>query len=318
MDSVILKWDATQHSKNAAGHCACGTKGIYYRRWEGKYYCASCFARQVETRFRKTVSANKLVRKGERVAVALSGGKDSAALLYLLNELRKHMPFTLVAVSADEGITGYRDASLEKAEELTKMLGVEHHTASFAEAFAVTTDDIEKKHCTYCGVFRRYLLNKKAHELGADKLAVGHNLDDEAQSILMNFFRGDIARFHRLGAKPASGGDGFVPRIKPLRDIPEKETALYALVRNLPFSGSECPHSFDNLRRDVQAMVNGLEAKYPGTKMQIVSFYDRLKPSLTAARKEAIAHCAQCGEPSSGGVCKACELLGKVRSAKFL
>ncbi len=296
------------------GICACGSKAIYFRRWEGKYYCNSCLAWQVEKRFRKTVSKSRLVRKGERIAVALSGGKDSSVLLHLMNELRKDLPFDIVAVSVDEGIDGYRLAALEKARELTGNLGIEHHTAYFSGEFNVTIGGISEKHCTYCGVFRRYLLNKKALELGADKLAVGHNMDDEAQSIIMNFFRGDFSRFRRLGAEPAVTGDEkFVQRIKPLRNIPEKEILLYALIKGLPFSDLECQHSFDNLRRDVQKLLDGIEGKYPGSKLQVVSFYDRLRPSLAFVKAARISRCKICGEPASQSICKACGLLEKLR-----
>ena len=296
--------------------CRCGSDIVYYRRYEAKGYCMECFLDSIEKKFRKTITKNNLIQKGDKVAVAVSGGKDSVAMLYLLSNLKG---FDFVAFSIDEGIEGYRSKSIACAESLCKKLGIEHHVYSYKDEIGFGLEEIEKlmggiKHCTYCGVFRRYILNKKARELGATKLAVGHNLDDEAQSIMMNFMRGDFNRFMRLGSFSRTSPK-FVPRIKPFRDVPEKEIAAYAVLRELEFSGDECPHSFDNVRRDMQSLINGFEVKYPGTKQQIVNFYDRMRPSMPATG--SISECVECGEPSSGSLCKACELLSRIREKRL-
>lgn len=293
-------------------NCNCGNKGIYHRKWEGNFYCKECFIMNIEKKFMKTVSENKLVVIGDRIAVGVSGGKDSAVLLYLLNELRKKVPFELLAISIDEGIEKYRNESIGYAEKVTKKLNVSHHVFSFVDEFDFSNDDLPKetKHCTYCGVFRRYLLNKKSKALEANKLAIGHNLDDEAQSVIMNFVRNDYSRFQKLGT--ASGERKFVARIKPLRNLPEKEITLYALLKEIPFFPGECPYSFDNMRREVQTMINDLEKSHPGTKLQIVSFYDRLKPMLVQSG-EGIKYCNICDEPTTMKICKSCELLEKLR-----
>ncbi|MBI2172839.1 MAG: TIGR00269 family protein [Candidatus Aenigmarchaeota archaeon] len=291
--------------------CKCGSDIVYYRRYEARGYCMKCFLDSVEKKFRRTVSKNKLIRKGDKVAVAVSGGKDSLSMLYLLNGIAKG--FSLISFSVDEGISGYRPKGIECAAELARFLGIEHHVYSYRKEIGMEMDSLEElagkkvKNCTYCGVFRRYVLNKKARELGAAKLAVGHNLDDEAQSVMMNFVRGDLNRFSRLGASPGESPK-FVPRIKPLRDIPEKEIAAYAVLKGIKFSGDECPHSFDNVRRDMQGVLNDFELKYPGTKQQVVGFYDRLRGSLPLPGG-SLKECEECGEPSSGALCKACELL---------
>jgi uncharacterized protein (TIGR00269 family) len=292
--------------------CECGQPAVYYRRYEGRDWCRNCFLGSIEKKFRRTVSKNKLIQKGDRIAVAVSGGKDSLTLLHLMSKIKG---MELVAFSIDEGIEGYRPGGIECARRLCKQFGIEHHVYSYRKELGFDLDSLgdilgkDMKHCTYCGVFRRYLLNKKARELGATKLAVGHNMDDEAQSIMMNFVRGDISRFARLGTP--SSGSKFVPRIKPLRDIPEKEIAAYAMLRGIEFSDDECPHSFDNVRRDMQGMLNDFELKYPGTKQQIVNFYDRIK-GFVPLPEGKVHECQECGEPSSGSICKACELLGKI------
>ena len=171
--------------------------------------------------------------------------------------------------------------------------------------FDVSIDDLKDvKHCTYCGVFRRTLLNKAARAVHADKLAVGHNLDDEAQSVLMNVMRGDIKRM-KIPAKD----EKFVERIKPLKNILEKELVIYAIVNSIPYFDGECPNSYNNVRRDAQRMINEFESKYPGTKSQIIRF----KRGIISSNQGKISHCIKCGEPASHEICKACELLAGLK-----
>ncbi len=263
----------------------------------------------IEKRFRKT--AGKFVKRGDRIAVAFSGGKDSAVLLYLMHKFFASRA-EIFALTIDEGIEGYRNRSIEIANELAEKLNIEHHTVSFKDEFNIRVDDIKTdKYCTYCGVFRRDLLNKAAQNLNATKIAVGHNLDDEAQSVIMNFFKGDLSKFSRLGE--ASDGGNFIKKIKPMRGIAEKEIMLYALLNNIPFYDGECPHSFNNMRRDVQTMLNNLEEKYPGSKLQVVRFYDKIKPDIKE-KDMPLNNCKICGATSSQPVCKSCELLEKAKS----
>src|SRR3989344_2439039 len=276
--------------------CSCGSEAVYERIHEGNAYCASCLSHQVEETCYRTVVHEHLIEKGDCVIVGVSGGKDSAVLLALLKKLQDALPFSLKALAVNEGIAGYRNESLSVARHWCATLGIEYETVSFPaghelDAFA------RRKHCTYCGVLRRSLLNKGARELGATKLALGHNADDESQSILMNVLNGDVTRFERLGARPPSRGDRFVPRIKPLRNIMEKEIVAYALVNKVPFYRSECPYSHDNVRRDVLEVINALEQKRPGTKMKILGFYDGLRQQRDV-RSNSLSHCLSCGEPS--------------------
>lgn len=286
--------------------CRCGKDAIYFRRWEGRHYCKKCFIEQIEKQFKRTVRKNSLISREDKIAIALSGGKDSSTLLYLLKKFFRN---DLIAITIDEGIE-YKSKAIASAKRFAKDLGVKHYIFSFKNEFGFQMNEVQN---VYCGVLRRYLLNKKAFELKATKLAVGHHLDNEAQSIIMNFLKGDFSRFQRLGAYPILISDKkFVPRIKPLRDIHENEISLYASLRGIPFhSGHCCTLSEGAMRWDVAEILNDLEEKRPGTKLQIVNFYDKIRPFTVRDVKEKINYC-KCGEPTSREVCRVCEILGEL------
>ncbi len=160
--------------------------------------------------------------------------------------------------------------------------------------------------CTYCGVFRRKLMNDEARSIGAKYLATGHNLDDMAQSVMMDFVRGDADRLARLGPHDIVQ-PGLVPRFYPLRKIPEKETLLYTITAGIPHWDGECPYWEAAIRGEYRTMVDSLEDRTPGTKYAILSSYDKIRPLLQKANaSEGVRFCS-CGEPCNGPRCKACE-----------
>jgi len=169
--------------------------------------------------------------------------------------------------------------------------------------------------CSYCGVWRRWLLNKAAEELKVDKLALGLNLDDEVQMFLMNLMRGDVARLGRTGPYYEVIHEGLVPRIKPLREVPEKEIVLYAVLNNIEVDLSECPYAVEAFRAEIRDWLNEMEEKHPGTKYQLLRSYDKIFPLLakTYAKKVKLNRCKICGQPTSGEICKACQFRLQVK-----
>ena len=295
----------------------CGRKAVYNRRYAGTLLCDRCLIKSVERRFWRAVAEHKLIAPNEKIAVAVSGGKDSVVALHLIADYCKNKNCEVAAVTIDEGIKGYRNHSLPAARENAEELGLEHLIVSFKDAYGATLDEMVKvakkkksrQHpCTYCGVMRRSLLNKAARELGADKLATAHNLDDEAQAIMLNYVRGDFSRLHRLGPIYPPR-EGFVPRIKPMREIPEKEIALYALLKDIKVHLAVCPYA-DGIHTEIRDFLNDFEVKHPNTKFMIVRMFDRMKPHLAGAMPEfEMQRCNFCGEPTPTSACKACELL---------
>ncbi len=253
-----------------------------------------------------------MIERNERIAIAMSGGKDSVVLTHVLSELYgKRKDIELVAISIDEGIEQYRSPTLEIAREVCKNLGIEHHVIHFEKEIGLVLDEIvkrgEKKPCTYCGVFRKYLLNRKARELSATKLATGHNLDDEAQTILLNFLQSDIERLARL--IPSKIQKGLVVRIKPLREIYEREVVAYAVLNNLPVSFEECPYSQTPVRAAIRDFLYEFEKKYPGRKFSVLRSFEAILPCLRERYPQIkLNECKICGEPTPKEICQACEL----------
>ncbi|MEM0217874.1 MAG: TIGR00269 family protein [Candidatus Nezhaarchaeales archaeon] len=296
----------------------CGTKAVYHSLYSGHNFCVKCFLKNVDHRVKTAINKHKLFDTKDRILIAISGGKDSQVLATILSKIEKKFPnVTLMALLIDEGVPGYRDFGLKRSKELCKELGIPLTVTSFKELFGYSLPEItsiaEKKEvmlgaCTFCGILRRRAMNIKAKELNATKVATGHNLDDEAQTVLMNLLRGDVLRLLRLGPKPVEELPGFVPRVKPLRYIPEKEITLYAYFKGYPLYEVECPYVRTSMRDEIRFILNEIEKKHPGTKYAIVRAADKLS-TMNTSFKVHVDTCKYCGEPTSRSICRACELL---------
>jgi uncharacterized protein (TIGR00269 family) len=273
------------------------------------------FNQYIKKNARDVIKDYQLIKPKERVAVGLSGGKDSVLTLHILVELMDELEFELVAVSIDEGISGYRCDGIDAARRNASKLGVELIEGSFKEEYGFSLDQVAHLYqsaCIPCGVFRRQLLNKISNELGADKVATGHNLDDEIQSFLMSFAKADFRRFSKFGPKLDRIHPKLVPRIKPLWKIPEKDVGIWAVMNNADVHFAECPYSHTSLRAKVKNYLNQLESKRSGTKLSILeSFSKTFKFENTDI---IIGQCVICGQPSSLDVCKACEMVENIKN----
>ena len=289
----------------------CKNKAVIELKYLNEGLCAEHFSSLFEKRVRRTIGKAKMLdRKRDKIAVGASGGKDSLVLLYLLKE----MHYNIVAITIDEGIRGYRDKSLPFIERFCKKYEIPWKTYSLKRECGFTLDSIPNKRlmCSYCGVLRRGMLNKKARQLKCTKVATGHNLDDETQMMLMNLFRGELERLARTG--PTTGlieDELFVPRVKPLRECPEKEDVLYALLHDIEYTDVECPYARYAYRNMVRELLNKMEERYPGTKFAILRNFDKMLPFLRKyyMPKERPKRCKKCGEITRGSICKFCEVV---------
>ncbi len=312
----------TAPADSGPSRCPCNRPAVTFLRYSGAHRCGPCLVEYVEERARAEVRHQANLAPGTKVAVAVSGGKDSLVTLTLLAGIaRRRRGVDVLAITVDEGIEGYRAPSLGAAARVCDELGVEHRIVSLAKTALVTVDQIAALEprmapCSYCGVLRRRLANAEARRWGANWLATGHNLDDVAQSILLSFVRGDLGKLARMAPHDTSF-EGLVPRILPLRTVPEKEVMLYAMLKGLPVGDEQCPHMGRAARGPIKEMLLALEEANPGTRHTIVRAHERLQPllreGLGSSRSPTL--CPRCGEPSASGVCQACVLLDEVASA---
>jgi uncharacterized protein (TIGR00269 family) len=292
----------------------CGnTQVIIKRKHSGQLLCRDCFIESTQQKVLSDIRKQKLIEKGDKILIALSGGKDSVMLLDILNLLRKRGIIDLAAVTIDEGIHGYRKDGIRIAEQNVDRMGIEHRIVTFKDYVGHTLDEIMENpmgrgSCTYCGVFRRWILNQVAREEKATKIATGHNLDDEVQSIVMNYLEGNVQNLTRIGAISESINENFIVKIKPLREIPEKETALYVLARDLPVHLAGCPYVGDSFRAEIGTFLKEITQKHPTIMFSTLRGFDKIKASLKKDLfiKNDVGLCVDCGEPASREFCKAC------------
>lgn len=291
----------------------CSEKSVYEARYNGSSLCAKHLTLSVEKRVKQELRQQLRVgNRHTRISVAISGGKDSSVTLYLLHKIfSERRNIELSAFTVDEGIDGYRSSGLEAAIELSKKLGIPHETVSFKESFGYTMDEVVRTDpktvpCARCGPMRRQLMNRVSEYNNGDYVALGINLDDYAQSIMMNVAKGDVQRMARM-APHTKTQEGLIPRILPLRRIPEKEVMLYAVVNGLKFEGGWCPYYAKANRNRFRSIVSELENDSPGTKFAIVNFLDSLRGSLESNFPKAeLGKCRKCGAPTNSDLCVVC------------
>lgn len=312
---------------------------VTYRRIDGRFLCKGCYLDWIISTVKKTISQKKLFGRNDRIIVGLSGGKDSTVLLDILYKIERKYPSELIAVCIDEGIDGYREDGLPIAEMNAKRLGVEFHLFSFKDLFGYTLDEIVQRSrelqetlpstrqtkiiqhgpCSYCGVFRRKALNIVARKLDGDKVATGHNLNDVNQTVMLNLLRGDSFKLLRGDLQPIKSHELFVPRVKPLQTVAERDVVLYAFYNDIKYHTTECPYAIEAMRLDVRNFLIDIEEKYPGTLNCINNSMEAVRQecieNLSSKTKDVINNtidllqCKKCSEPSSSEICKGCQML---------
>ncbi len=275
------------------------------------------FNNYVKNNIFKTINNYKLIDENDKVMVGVSGGKDSILTLHMLHQyqLESDVNFTLEAVCIDEGICGYRNEGIKTAKMNCEDLGIPLVIYSFKDEWGYDLDDIHdiyKSTCMPCGVYRRYLLNKISDLHKCDKIATGHNMDDEIQSFLMTFSRNDQNKFSKFTPKLNRIHENMVPRIKPLWQLPEKDVGIWCVVNNIPIHDEECPYSISSLRSDVKLYLNKLEEKQKGIKKNI---FNSFKQTFKVPTKEVkLTKCELCNQPTAKSPCNACKMTEEIKS----
>ncbi|MEK6905987.1 MAG: ATP-binding protein, partial [Nanoarchaeota archaeon] len=270
-----------------------------------------------ESKARGTIKKYNLFKKKEKIIIALSGGKDSATTAYLL----KKLGYDPEGIHIDLKIGSYSEKCLNAVKQLCNDLDIKLHVYDTKKELGsgmcyLRTSVQEKnlnskkgklKNCAVCGVIKKWILNKKARELKADKIATGHNLDDEAQTFLMNIFKGSPELSFNTGPISRNISDKmFVPRIKPLFFIAEEDVRKFSKEKNLPVVYDKCPCATDSYRIQIRKIMESFSEK---EKLNIIRNFDILKSKIPKTKDTKVSYCKICGEPARNNLCRMCKLV---------
>ena len=279
----------------------------------------------------KYIIKSGMFQKGETVAVCVSGGKDSTVLAHVLHKLNNKYEYglNLKLLSVDEGIRGYRDDSLKIVEINKEDYQLELTVLGYEELYGMTMDDVmtneknvKKNSCSFCGVFRRKALEIGAKKLGACKMVLGHNADDLAETVVLNFMRGDFQKLVSCAAdytddtvnKDINDGvdslnihakdikvnknkenekntesqekaDIPVLRLKPMKYCYEKEIVLYAHYLDLKYFSTECTYAPASTRNLARNYIKDLEKLDPRYVMNIIKYAELLNHNFNSINK---------------------------------
>lgn len=296
----------------------CRAPAVIDLRRHNANFCAEHLLKFCRDQVTKAIDRHRMIAPGERVLVAVSGGKDSLALWDLLVELG----YDAEGMTIGLGIGDYSEASTEAAVAFADARGLALHRvdlrAEYGYDIPTAAAVTRRVPCSSCGMSKRHLIDKAALDGGFDVVATGHNLDDEAAVLLGNVLHWQTEYLGRqLPVLPAR--DGFPRKVKPLVRLGERETAAYCVLRGIDYIVDECPMAAGNRHLRYKEALNSIEAGSPGTKH---AFYfefldkaaDRFRPEATEAQ-DGLRPCASCGAPTTGDVCAFCRLVERVGGA---
>ena len=291
----------------------CENTAVYSRKYSGENLCSECFSNSILRKAAKTISKYNMIQNGELVCVAVSGGKDSLAMLHVLSKMAKNHNFRIHAVTIDEGIPGYREEALEIVRKFCRDLGVSHSVYTYKDLFDLTLDeslklrDEEKiSSCTICGTFRRRAMDHATKDTGANVIATGHNLDDTLQTFIINTLSGDT---NKIGWMDPDTSDNSIRKIKPFCEIYESEIVFYAFTNNLPFQTEPCPHMNEGIRTEIREFLNKLENSHSGIKNNMYKSVLKLSQIVGNSNYKQKTSCLNCGNECTGKICSVCKMI---------
>jgi uncharacterized protein (TIGR00269 family) len=282
-------------------------------------FCPEHFFVMFRTQVEKAIRRHQMMAPDDRILLAVSGGKDSLALWDVLLDL----DYDVTGLYLGLGIENYSDRSHEVARAFAEERRARLLTVDLPRDYGYDIPTAGRRGsrstCAVCGLSKRYVFNRAALEGGFDVVATGHNLDDEAATLLGNTLRWQTDAIARQSPTlPAR--DGMVKKVKPLHRVSELETAAFAFLRGIDYVVEECPLVAGNTQLRYKEAMNTIEQTSPGTKAQFfLGYLERGMPLFRSEDRAALQACESCGQPTTGRFCAFCraraQILGERLSA---
>ncbi len=294
----------------------CGDRAVLDLRRHNAAFCAADFVEFFRNQVREAIRKHRMFERGERILVAVSGGKDSLALWdVLLDE-----GYETAGLHLDLGIFEYSVESRAKCEAFASSRGVPLIVVSVADEAGGSVPIIKqvtrRPPCSGCGLSKRYLMNRTALERGFPVVATGHNLDDEAATLFGSVMHWQTDALPRQSPALPSSHPKLVRRVKPLYRLSERETAAYAFLRKIDYIVEECPFAAGATSIAHKEILNRMENASPGAKHNFLfGFLDRARPAFERAEAVPLQECARCGQVTTGALCAFCKLADQVKRA---
>ncbi len=311
----------------------CGQTAILNMRQHKLALCRAHFLEWLPEQTQRFIEKYRMFAPGEKILVAVSGGKDSLSLWDILTRLGYPADGLYINLGIDGRRTPagagvhYSNESRRLAEQFAAARGLTLHVVDVGATYGATLPDLARlsrrgndKPCSLCGLVKRYIMNRTAYAGGYAVLATGHNLDDEVAVLMQNTLTWSGAYLARQAPVLPATASGLARKVKPVCRIYEREMAAYALASGIDYVYDECPHAVGSNTLWYKEILNQMEEKRPGLKLQYyLSFLQAKEAGLFAAQAEEppeLHACEKCGQPTvAPGKCSFCRLWEKVPAA---
>lgn len=294
----------------------CRGPAVLELRRHNAAFCAEDFLAFFRKQTLEAIRKWRMFERDEPVLVAVSGGKDSLALWdVLLLE-----GYTTTGLYLDLGIFDYSKESRAKCEAFAAERGARLRVIAVADEVGAPIPGVKeltrRPTCSACGLSKRYLTNRAALEEGFSVVATGHNLDDEAATLLGSVLQWSAEALARQSPVLPASHPRLVRRVKPFFRISERETAAYAFLRGIDYIVEECPFSRGATSLVYKEVLNRLEETSPGAKASFfTNFLQRARPAFERMDQVELRECVRCGQTTTGEVCAFCRLADQVKRA---
>jgi uncharacterized protein (TIGR00269 family) len=296
----------------------CKGKAVINLRQYNLPLCREHFIERYISVVEDTIKSFRMFSRNDKVLVAVSGGKDSLALWYVLKKLGYNVTglYINLGIENEKGDEGYSNRSERCCRNLAEKIGSELIVENVYQKYGSPAPLLDKNRapCSVCGITKRHIMNEVAKRYGFDVVATGHNLDDEVATLLSNVLRWDEEYLKRqYPVLPAE--DGFSKKVKPLVYLTEKENLAFCIFEGIEFYHEECPFSKDATSIFMKNIWAQIEDRMPGSKIRFFKeFLEFRKKFLSQEERKNLGKCSICGQPTTAGdICAFHRIISKIK-----